>query len=149
EAEPEPIQAETAAERSGPGVPVLGMIPVVGPWRGRERPLLRRDQPTSPAAEAYRGLAATIQRILPHRPLRSLVVTSPAKGDGRTTVVANLGIVLARAGRSVVVVDCDLRKPQLHALYGLPNEAGFTSVDRKSTRLNSSHLVISYAVFCL
>src|SRR5690242_6786004 len=83
----------------GPGVPVLGMIPAVGAWRGSERALLRRDQPTSPAAEAYRALAATIQRILPHRPLRSLVVTSPGRGDGRTTVVANLGIVLARAGR--------------------------------------------------
>jgi capsular exopolysaccharide synthesis family protein len=112
------------------------MIPAVSLWRGRERPLLRRDQPSSPAAEAYRLLAATIQRILPHRPLHSLVVTSPSKGDGRTTVVANLGIVLARAGRTVVVVDCDLRNPQLHNLYGLPNEAGFTSVLRGEAPLS-------------
>jgi capsular exopolysaccharide synthesis family protein len=132
---PEP-EGEPAVDRSGPGVPVLGMIPAVSPWRSKERPLLRRDQPTSPAAEAYRGLAATLQHILPHRPLRSLVVTSPAKGDGRTTVVANLGIVLARAGRTVVVVDCDLRNPQLHALYGLPNEAGFTSVLRGEAPLS-------------
>src|SRR5436305_7659274 len=125
--EPEPDDVPSV-ERSGPGVPVLGMIPAVSPWRGSEPPLLRRDQPTSPAAEAYRGLAGTLQHILPHRPLRSVVVTSPAKGDGRTTVVANLGIVLARAGRTVVVVDCDLRNPQLHNAYGLPNEAGFTSV---------------------
>jgi capsular exopolysaccharide synthesis family protein len=81
-------------------------------------------------------LAATIQRILPHRPLRSLVVTSAAKGDGRTTVVANLGVVLARAGRTVVVVDCDLRNPQLHRVYGLPNEAGFTSVLRGEAPLS-------------
>ena len=133
---PDPSYMETAAERSGPGVPVLGMIPVVATWRGRERPLLRRDQPASPAAEAYRALAATIQRILPHRPLRSLVVTSAAQGDGRTTVVANLGVVLARAGRSVVVVDCDLRNPQLHKIYGLPNEAGFTSVLRGEAPLS-------------
>jgi capsular exopolysaccharide synthesis family protein len=130
------VEPEHAVERSGPGVPVLGMIPAVATWRGRERPLLRRDQPTSPAAEAYRGLAATIQRILPHRPLRSLVVTSPAKGDGRTTVVANLGVVLARSGRTVVVVDCDLRDPQLHDLFGLPNEAGFTSVLRGEAPLS-------------
>ncbi|MBV8560171.1 MAG: CpsD/CapB family tyrosine-protein kinase [Acidimicrobiia bacterium] len=132
-AEPE---EEPAVERSGPGVPVLGMIPAVFPWRGTETPLLRRDQPTSPAAEAYRALAATLQHILPHRPLRSVVVTSPASGDGRTTVVANLGIVLARAGRTVVVVDCDLRNPQLHTLYGLPNEAGFTSVLRGEAPLS-------------
>jgi capsular exopolysaccharide synthesis family protein len=133
----EPVPEEVpVAERSGPGVPVLGMIPGVSAWRGREKPLLRRDQPASPAAEAYRGLAATIQRILPHRPLRSLVVTSPAQGDGRTTVVANIGLVLARAGRTVVVVDCDLRNPQLHNVYGLPNEAGFTSVLRGEAPLS-------------
>jgi capsular exopolysaccharide synthesis family protein len=137
EPEPEPVPEEVpVAERSGPGVPVLGMIPAVSAWRGREKPLLRRDQPASPAAEAYRGLAATIQRILPHRPLRSLVVTSPAQGDGRTTVVANIGLVLARAGRTVVVVDCDLRNPQLHKVYGLPNEAGFTSVLRGEAPLS-------------
>src|SRR5207237_4393022 len=90
EEEAEPEEAEPAVERSGPGVPVLGMIPAVAAWRGRERPLLRRDQPASPAAEAYRGLAATLQHILPHRPLRSLIVTSPARGAGRTTVAANL-----------------------------------------------------------
>jgi capsular exopolysaccharide synthesis family protein len=112
------------------------MIPAVAAWRGRERPLLRRDQPASPAAEAYRALAATIQRILPHRPLRSLVVTSAAKGDGRTSVVANLGIVLARSGRTVVLVDCDLRSPHLHELFGLPNEAGFTSVLRGEAPLS-------------
>jgi succinoglycan biosynthesis transport protein ExoP len=98
--------------------------------------VLRRDQPTLPAAEAFRGLAATIQRILPHRPLRSLVVTSPAQGDGRSTVVANLGIVLARAGRTVVAVDCDLRNPHLHEVYGVGNEAGFTSVLRGEAPLS-------------
>ena len=137
---PEPAaeesEEEPAVERSGPGVPVLGMIPAVPPWRGPETPLLRRDQPTTPSAESYRGLAATLQHILPHRPLRSVVVTSPAQADGRTTVVANLGIVLARAGRTVVVVDCDLRNPHLHELYGLSNEAGFTSVLRGEAPLS-------------
>jgi len=137
EPEPEPQpEEEPAVERSGPGVPVLGMIPAVPAWRGPERPLLRRDQPTSPAAEAFRGLAATLQHILPHRPLRSVVVTSPAPRDGRTTVVANLGIVLARAGRTVVVVDCDLRNPKLHEAYNLPNDAGFTSVLRGEAPLS-------------
>jgi capsular exopolysaccharide synthesis family protein len=139
EAEPEPRpqpEEEPAVERSGPGVPVLGMIPAVATWRGRETPLLRRDQPTTPSAEAYRGLAATVQRILPHRPLRSIVVTSPAQRDGKTTVSANLGLVLARAGKSVVVVDCDLRHPSLHDLFGLPNEAGFTSVLRGEAPLS-------------
>lgn len=139
EAEPEAAPAadeESAAERSGPGVPVLGMIPVVTSWRGQDRPLLRREEPTSQAAEAYRTLASTIQRILPHRPLRSLVVTSPAQGDGRTTIVANLGIVLARSGRTVVAVDCDLRNPRLHQVFGLENEAGFTSVLRGEAPLS-------------
>jgi non-specific protein-tyrosine kinase len=98
--------------------------------------VLRRDQPTTPAAEAYRSLAATVQRILPHRPLRSIAVTSPGEADGKTTVTANLGIVLARAGKKVVVVSCDLRRPRLHQIFGLTNEAGFTSVLRGEAPLS-------------
>jgi len=112
------------------------MIPAVPAWRGREQPLLRRDQPTTPSAEAYRNLAATVQRILPHRPLRSLVVTSPTIGDGKTTIAANIGVVLARAGKTVVVIDCELRRARLHELFGLPNEAGFTSVLRGEAPLS-------------
>src|SRR5205807_5638585 len=111
-------------------------IPTVPTWRGPDRPILRWDQPTTPAAEAYRNLAATVQRILPHRSLRSLVVTSPGRGDGKTTVAANIGVVLARAGKTVVVVDCDLRRANVHAIFGMTNEAGFTSVLRGEAPLS-------------
>jgi non-specific protein-tyrosine kinase len=62
-------------------------------------------------------------------PIHCLQVTSASAAEGKTTTIANLAVVLARAGeRQVVVVDCDLRRPRLHEFFDLPNVVGFTSV---------------------
>jgi non-specific protein-tyrosine kinase len=62
------------------------------------------------------------------RPLKLIQVTSPQAGEGKTTTLANLAVVLARAGQRVVVVCCDLRKPRVHDFFGLSNEVGLTTV---------------------
>ena len=59
---------------------------------------------------------------------RCLEVTSPFDRDGKTETLTDLAVMLARAGRRVVVVDCDLREPRVHEYFGLANETGFTSV---------------------
>ena len=56
---------------------------------------------------------------------RTILVTSPGPGDGKTTVAANLAVALARRGRRCVVLSCDLRRPKIHRLFGVPNDAGF------------------------
>jgi Mrp family chromosome partitioning ATPase len=58
--------------------------------------------------------------------LRTILVTSPAPVDGKSLVAANLAIAMAGAGLSVVMVDADLRRPRLHALFGLNQEPGLT-----------------------
>ena len=61
------------------------------------------------------------------RPIRSVVVTGPEAGVGRTTVCLGLGAALATAGKKVTVVDCNLDRPQLHRRFGRPNFTGLTS----------------------
>jgi capsular exopolysaccharide synthesis family protein len=60
--------------------------------------------------------------------VRVLEVSSPNASEGKSTAVANLGVVLARAGERVIIVSCDLRRPRIHEFFGLPNSVGFTSV---------------------
>jgi capsular exopolysaccharide synthesis family protein len=72
--------------------------------------------------ESFRGTLASILRIRPNgRPLQVLLVTSPGPGEGKTTVVQNLGIALAETGRKVLLVDGDFRRPHLHKRFHLPN----------------------------
>jgi capsular exopolysaccharide synthesis family protein len=110
-------------------LPVLGVIPRVPGWRNRaEARVPTQTQPNSPVAEAYRALRTSIQFFGVDRSMRTIQVTSATPGDGKTTTVANLGVVLARAGQTVVVVSCDLRRPRIHEFFGLENSVGFTSL---------------------
>jgi len=59
--------------------------------------------------------------------MQTLQVTSPTAGEGKTTTLANLGVTLATAGKRVVIVCCDLRRPRIHEFFGLSNKVGFTS----------------------
>lgn len=116
--------------RTVASIPVLGVIPAVTDRRstGGGRELVAGSDPDSPAAEAYRTLRTAVQMLGVERPLRTLEITSPALGEGKTTTVANLAVVMARSGQRVVVVDCDLRRPALHEHFGLSNRCGVTSV---------------------
>jgi non-specific protein-tyrosine kinase len=82
--------------------------------------------PRSAAAEAYRTLRINLQYSSLDRDLRTILVTSAAEGDGKTTVAANLGVALAESGKKVLLIDCDLRRPGLHGLFGLPLSPGLT-----------------------
>ncbi|PDW03913.1 CpsD/CapB family tyrosine-protein kinase [Candidatus Viridilinea mediisalina] len=92
-----------------------------------ETTLVTLRDPGSPAAEAYRTLRTNILFSSLDRPLRTLLVTSTAPNEGKSTTLANLAVTMAQAEQRVLVVDCDLRRPSLHTLFGLPNEQGLTS----------------------
>ena len=75
--------------------------------------------------EQFRGLAATLLRIRGERPLKSVLVTSPAPGDGKSHVAVNLALTLSDSyKRRVLLVDADLRRPTLHQLFRIPNAKG-------------------------
>jgi capsular exopolysaccharide synthesis family protein len=89
--------------------------------------------PRSPAAEAYRTLRTNLQFSSLDRDVRTVLVTSGGLGDGKTTVVANLGVALAESGKRVVLVDCDLRRPGLHSLFGLNLSPGLSNALAQET----------------
>lgn len=123
------IRGEEDLERAGFGLPLLGSIPTVRGWRKESSvQLVSVDDPSSPAAEGYRGVRTAMQFLGIDRALRTVQVTSPAVSEGKSTTTANLAVALARAGRRVIVVCCDLRRPRVHEFFGLSNEVGLTSV---------------------
>jgi capsular exopolysaccharide synthesis family protein len=91
--------------------------------------LITMSQRPSMTAEAFRVVLTSILFSSENgsRP-RVLVVTSPGPEEGKTTVATNLAISMAEIGRRVLLVDADLRRPRVHTLFGLPNEAGLTSL---------------------
>ncbi len=90
-------------------------------------PLITLRDPASAAAEAYRTLRTNIQFSSLDRPIKTLLVTSTAPDENRSITLANLAVTMAQAEQRVLMVDCDLRRPSLHTIFGLPNEPGLTS----------------------
>jgi len=90
--------------------------------------LITIADPRSPVSEAYRTLRTNLQFSSLDDPTRTLVVTSPAPDEGKSTTVANLAVTLAQGGKRTVLVDCDLRRPALHTLFHLPGEPGLTNL---------------------
>lgn len=90
--------------------------------------LITLIDPRSPVAEAYRTLRTNLMFSSVDRAIRVLVVSSAVQGEGKSTAAANLAVTLAQGGQRTLLVDCDLRKPSQHALWGVPNEQGLTTM---------------------
>ena len=86
-------------------------------------------QPDSYVAEQFRALRGRIDALAAQRPIRTLVVSSPLAGDGKTTAAINLAAVTSMSvGRRVLLMDCDMRKPKIHQALGLRPETGLAEV---------------------
>lgn len=125
------------------GAPVLATLPFVSWVRARSTGLLLNSPRTDPSvAEAYRTLRAGL--LFAADPLRAkvLLVTSPHPSEGKTTVTANLGLSLTRAGKRVIVVSGDFRRPSLQRLFpgedggNSDNQSGLTNLLRGETQLS-------------
>ena len=107
----------------------VGGLTVVGAVPPSRRPRLDMlTAPSSPTAEAYRKLRSNVRHRIEGLPAVSLLVTSPAAGEGKTTVALNLALALAESGESVTVVDADLRGSRLADRLGLRASPGFADV---------------------
>ena len=115
------------------GLPILASLPVHGDQRRRRRRLPAIEQQLvavgSRADEAYRTLATSIRFSAVGRTTSTLAVTSAVPGEGKTTVVANLGRALAASGARVVIVSADLRRPRIGSVFDIDETTtGLTSV---------------------
>jgi len=90
--------------------------------------LVTLSDPRSPAAEAFRSLRTNLMFSSLERPLTTLLVTSTAADEGKSTTLANLAVTMAQGGRKTIMVDCDLRRPHLHELFGVPAEPGLSNM---------------------
>ncbi|MGB3512764.1 MAG: polysaccharide biosynthesis tyrosine autokinase [Microcoleaceae cyanobacterium] len=153
---PEEIKAATK-------LPIIGMIPVAKelkkPLRARNRRkkvsvvtakdengrnlLLELDAPeliyrNTRLLEAFRSLYTNIRLLTYDRPLQSLVISSSTSGDGKSTVALNLAQIAAAIGQKVLLVDADLRNPQIHLRLDLPNLQGFSDALSTDLSLNDA-----------
>ncbi len=124
---------------------VLGAIPTINPeeiirrmrrkgqkvnQEDRERiasKLITNFSPKSPVSEAFRSLRTNILFANIDNPVRTLVVSSSATKEGKSTTVANLAITMAQMGSRVLIVDADLRRPTMHTFFKLDRQIGLTN----------------------
>jgi succinoglycan biosynthesis transport protein ExoP len=124
------------------GKPNLGVLPKAGNpevgsrkirWQAKaqdktstvlSRSLVTALEPTSALAEAYRTLRTNLFYSFVDDPPKTIALSSAGRAEGKTFVCANLGVVLAQAGKSTLVMDCDLRQPSMHKVFGVHNSFG-------------------------
>ncbi len=116
------------------GLPILGVINHHNPEVDSP---ITMTEPRSPTAEAYRKLRTNVSFTSVDRPLKTILVTSPEPGEGKSTTISNLGVVLAQSGKRVMIADCDLRHPRVHAYFGLTNRVGLSSLFSPATLMHN------------
>ena len=123
---------DTDAVQDITGLSTLGVIARMTSGRGKKEfyRLAGLLYPRSAFAEAYRTLRTNIEFASLDAPMRTVLVTSAAPGEGKTVTAANLAIVFAQSGRRVILVDADLRRPGVHEIFDLSNTRGLTDLLR-------------------
>lgn len=90
--------------------------------------LIVSANPKSPISEIYRLLRTKIQFFYKEQELKTVTVTSSQPGEGKSTAIANLAVAYAQEGKSVLLIDADLRKPSLHRMFSLLNTQGLSTL---------------------
>jgi non-specific protein-tyrosine kinase len=120
-------------------LPLLGSIPRFNLPRGLpNRPILLRVDKQSHTREAFRILRTNVNVFLNEMPAKTLLITSAEHGAGKSTVLVNLAVSMAQAGRKVVMVDSNFRDPSLHELFGISNDWGLSTMITRPSRVSSS-----------
>ena len=97
-----------------------------------------RLKPKSIIAEAYRTIRTSVFFGAVKDAAKTILITSPAPGDGKTTLASNLSIAIAQAGQRTIIIDADLRKPKQHRIFGIASEPGLANVLVNDTRLEDA-----------
>ncbi len=134
--------ADTAgAAGTDQAAPAVAAAPFVAEIEPAERPgsieLVPHYFPNSRLAESYRSLRTALLLSSADSPVKTVAVTSALPGEGKTVTVANLAITLAQSGKTVLIVDADLRRPRQHRLFKVKNTFGLTTYLTDSIELKT------------
>ena len=127
------------------GLPSMGRLPHINRQALRADGLVTLSEPDGPVSEALRMLRSNLEWASIDDNLRSILLTSCIKGEGKTLTVCNLAVTLARAGKNVVVVDADLRDPRVHKVFKLPNAIGLSSAVLGTVPLEDAFQVFEFS----
>jgi succinoglycan biosynthesis transport protein ExoP len=117
-------ELETAAK-----LPILASVPRLRhTGRSNHRPILLIGEKHSSERESFRILRTNIDALVSNNRARSIMITSAEQGTGKSTILVNLAIAMAHAGRNIVIIDSNLRKPCMHETFGLPNDLGLSTI---------------------
>ena len=95
-------------------------------------------KPNSIAAEAYRTLRTNIQYSSFDKEIKTMVITSSEPGEGKSTTAGNIALSFAQSEKSVILIDCDLRKPSLHRNFKVSNLVGLSDVLIGKEKMNDA-----------
>jgi succinoglycan biosynthesis transport protein ExoP len=108
--------------RTATGMAILGVVP------SSDTPEEDLDDPKSFQSDAYNSVRTSLSLLSPNGVPASVMFTSTQQGEGKSTACRALALSLSRLGRRVIVVDADLRRPNVHRLFGLPNRQGLSNL---------------------
>ena len=104
----------------------LGITPLESPkYQGK---IVTRDEPDSFSSEVYRMIQANLKFLTSDKPPKAILITSSVPEEGKSTVAANLAAAIAQLGRSVLLIDADLRRSSQHRLWGVDNRQGLKDI---------------------
>ena len=114
-------------------IPYLGPVPAIamdsdGKYDGEIPELVTMSSPKSTSSEAYRGIRTSILFSSAENQPQVLLVSSAGPGEGKTITTTNLAITMAQSGSKVIILDCDMRRPKIHKLFGLSREKGMSNI---------------------
>jgi capsular exopolysaccharide synthesis family protein len=114
-------------------------LPVVGEVgdfpQGKDTWSYVMEEPRSPVAHAFRVMRTNLDLLEPETPMHTFLVTSAGMSEGKSTIAANLAVVISQGERKVICVDADFHRPMLHNAVSIDNEHGFSDVFKGSMSL--------------